>query len=58
MNEEGKTKRRESKVTNLIRLGKVDSKTKHKNEKLSTTKSDKSKVDKCSKCKQLGHPTR
>ena len=58
MSEEGKTKQHESKVTNLIRMGKEDSKTKHRSEKLSTTKSAKSNVDKCSKCKQLVHPTR
>ena len=55
MSEEGKTKQHESKVTNLICMGKEDRKTKHRSEKLSTTKSAKLKVDKCSKCKQVGH---
>jgi len=38
-------------------MGKEDSKTKHRSEKLSTPKSSKSKVDKFSKSKQLRHPT-
>ena len=48
MSEEGKMKRHESNVINQICMGKKDSKTKHKSEKFSTTKSAKSKVDKYS----------
>ena len=54
----GKKRRHEATITNLIRMGKEDSKTRHKSEKLSTTKSTKAKVDQCSRCKQFGHPTR
>ena len=54
----GKDKRHDATMTCLIRMGKEDNKTKDKSEKLSTTESTKAKVDKCTKCKQTGHPTR
>lgn len=56
--ETGKRRRHESKITTAIRMGKEDSKTKHKSEKLSTTKQAKSEVKVCSKCHKFGHPTK
>jgi len=53
--ETGKDSRLAAKVTNTIRMGKEDSKKRHKSEKLSTTKSTKSKVKRCTKCEQTGH---
>ena len=53
-----KQNRHEAKMTTALRMQKEDSKTKHRSEKLSTTKSTKSKVSKCTKCGQWGHPTR
>ena len=53
-----KDARHEAKVTALLRMGKEDSKTMHRSEKLSTTKPSKSKIDKCTKCCHLGHKTR
>ena len=53
----GKERRHAAKITSLIRMGKEDSKKVHRSEKLPTTKSTKSKVKICTKCKHHGHPT-
>ncbi|KAK1733538.1 hypothetical protein QTG54_015826 [Skeletonema marinoi] len=56
--EAGKDARHTAKVTNAIRMGNEDNKKKHKSEKLSRTKSTKSKIKHCTKCNQNGHTAR
>lgn len=54
----GKQARIDAKVTNTIRMGKEDSKKRHKSGKLSTTKPTEPKVKHCTKCDQNGHAAR
>ena len=53
--EVGKDRRHEAKMTTTIRMGKEDTKTAHRSEKVATTKSAKSKVSRCKICEHVGH---